>query len=99
MIFLRSQVGHFVEISWIALDTTERAEHIPDSTKKVPLVARVKGFALASCEVGEELEVLTLSGRIMKGKLIDPEPKHTYGFGKPQLELLRIGPQLRKEVL
>lgn len=96
---MRSQVGHFVEISWIALDTYERALNIPDSTKKVPLVARVKGFALESREIGEELEVLTLSGRIMKGKLIDPEPKHSHGFGKPQPELLRIGPDLRKEVL
>lgn len=90
--------GQFVEISWVALEPEGRALHIPESTKRVPLVARVKGFATEAFTSVDDVAVVTLSGRVLRGKLLDPAPRHTHDFGTPQPELLRIGPMLRKEL-
>lgn len=91
--------GQFIEISWVALEPSGRSEHIPDSTKQVPLVARVKGFAVEAGDGSEDTSVVTLSGRVLRGRVCDPAPRHTHDFGKPQPELQRIGPALRKELL
>ncbi|MBT9134751.1 MAG: 2-amino-4-ketopentanoate thiolase alpha subunit [Firmicutes bacterium] len=93
-----SHVGQFVEISWIAIDVSERAANVPESTRQVPLVARVKGFALERGEMGQETEVLTLAGRRIRGTLINLSPRHNHGFGEPQPELLRVGGELRREL-
>lgn len=91
--------GQFVEIMWVALEPSGRSENIPESTKQVPLVARVKGFAAETTEGSEEISIFTLSGRVLRGQVCDYAPRHTHDFGKPQPELQRIGPALRKELL
>ncbi|MDP3488367.1 MAG: 2-amino-4-oxopentanoate thiolase subunit OrtA [Bacillota bacterium] len=91
--------GQFVEISWVALEPSGRSESIPESTKQVPLVARVKGFAVETTEGAEEISIITLSDRVLRGKVCDDAPRHTHDFGKPQPELQRIGLTLRKELL
>jgi hypothetical protein len=93
-----SHVGELVEISWIAIAANERAANIPDSTRQVPLLARVKGFALERGEVGQEIDILTLAGRKIRGTLLAVSPRHSHGFGEPQPELLRIGSELRREL-
>jgi len=93
-----SLVGQFVEVRWDVFAAAERAENIPASTRQVPLVARVKGFALQRGELGQDIEVLTLAGRVVRGMLIDTSPHHSHGFGRPQPELLRVGPDLRREL-
>lgn len=90
--------GQFVEISWVALEPAGRAEHIPESTKKVPLVTRAKGFALENSSGDTEISIVTLAGRVLRGKVCDSAPRYSHDFGKPQPELLRIGPALRKEL-
>ncbi len=91
-------VGQWVEISWIAITANERAGNVPESTRQVPLVARVKGFALERAELGDEIEVVSLAGRKLRGTLIDASPRHSHGFGEPQPELLRVGSELRREL-
>jgi len=93
-----SQVGSWVEIAWVAMTPAERAEQLPESSKTVPVVARVKGFAMASVALGAELSVKTLSGRTLSGTLVDLEPVHTHSFGRPQPLLLAIGGFLREEL-
>ncbi|MBS3937714.1 MAG: 2-amino-4-ketopentanoate thiolase [Peptococcaceae bacterium] len=95
---MKSEVGHLVEISWVALGATERAAHLPESSKAVPVIARVKGFAQSSVPLGAELAVRTFAGRLLTGTLIDVAPCHTHSFGRPQPELLIIGPMLREEL-
>ncbi|MBT9177155.1 MAG: 2-amino-4-ketopentanoate thiolase alpha subunit [Firmicutes bacterium] len=92
------RVGQFVEVRWIAIEAPDRAASLPESTQRVPLVARVKGFALERGEVGQTIEILSLAGRTLRGTLIDLAPRHTHGFGEPQPELLRIGSELRREL-
>jgi len=90
--------GQFVEINWIALEPNGRSEHIPESTKKVPLIARVKGFAADDYDASQEISVVTLAGRTVRGTLCDANPHYSHDFGKPQPELLRVGKALRKEL-
>ncbi|MDP3058279.1 MAG: 2-amino-4-oxopentanoate thiolase subunit OrtA [bacterium] len=96
MIAVWVAIGQWVEIYWVVFDLQSRAEHLPECTKKVPMEAKVKGFALSEAEVGDSLSVKTLSGRIVHGVLSDPNPRHTHSFGEPQIELLRIGVSLRE---
>jgi hypothetical protein len=51
--------GAWVEISAIVLEPAQRAPHIPDDTKQVPLEMRVKGFLAAPAALGDEAEIAT----------------------------------------
>ena len=95
---MKASTGQWVEIGWTALTVGDRAETIPESTKMLPLYARVKGFALDAGEVGEQVRVETVSGRILQGELLTVDPTYSHSFGKPQPELLSIGRSLREEV-
>jgi len=88
--------GDWVSIHNIVLKTSERAPQVPEDTKKVPLECWVKGFLQSDGEVGEEVEVKTITGRIEKGKLIEVNPTHKHNYGKFVPELLRIGMDLKE---
>ena len=93
-----SQIGSWVEIAWVAMTPSERAEQLPESSKTVPVVAKVRGFALESVALGAELSVKTLAGRTLSGTLVDLSPGHTHSFGRPQPLLLAVGGALREEL-
>lgn len=87
--------GEWVQIHEIVLNPEERPEHLPEDTKKVPLEMWVKGFLKYDCNIGEEAVITTLTGREVRGRLVDVNPKYDYGFGDFVPELLQIGIQLR----
>jgi len=93
-----SQIGSWVEIAWVAMTPAERAEQLPESSKIVPVVAKVRGFALASAALGAETSVKTLAGRTLSGTLVDLSPGHTHSFGRPQPLLLALGAEWREEL-
>jgi len=88
--------GAWVQIHKIVLKPEERSPRLPDDTKKVPLEFRLKGFLTHDANLGEEVEIETLIGRKVRGKLIKINPEYDHGFGKPVPELLSIGMELRK---
>ncbi len=88
--------GTLVQIHQIILKENERAPQVPEDTKKVPLELRVKGFLQEEAEVGEEVKIKTITGRILTGILEDAEPSYEHKFGRPVPEMLNIGRQLRK---
>jgi hypothetical protein len=90
--------GQWVLVHNIVLKPEERAPQVPDDTKKVPLEMWVKGFLLNNANIGEQVEIETITGRKLSGKLIEIEPSHEHSFGKFVPELLQIGLQL-KEIL
>ncbi len=90
--------GSWVEIYNIILKPEDRAQNIPDDTKRVPLEMRVKGFLVSDGKVGEDVEILTPAKRVIKGKLSDVNPVYDYGFGAPIPELVNIGMEV-KEIL
>ncbi|MBS4535186.1 2-amino-4-ketopentanoate thiolase [Clostridium sp. D2Q-14] len=95
----KAKKGEWVEIEEVLLESDKRAQHLPEDTKKVPLVQWFKGYLLnEEAEIGDYVEVETLIGRNITGKLSDINPKHVHNFGEPIKELIDIGKELRKEV-
>lgn len=90
--------GTWVRIHDIVLQPSERAPHLPDDTKKVPLEMWIKGFLQEDANIGDVVVIKTITGRIEKGRLIEVNPHYDHDFGLFVPELLQIGIQL-KEIL
>jgi hypothetical protein len=88
--------GSWVEIHRIVLPAGERAPQVPEDTKHVPLEMRVKGFLAAPAAIGEEVEIVTRSGRRLRGRLVEVNPAYTHSFGAPLPELVTIGEEVRR---
>lgn len=93
---MKAKKGEWVKIHSIVLTPEQRAPQVPEDTKKVPLETWVKGFLLDDASVGEEVEVKTYTGRLVKGTLIEVAPTFKHSFGENIPELLEIGQQLRQ---
>jgi hypothetical protein len=91
----RIAAGSWVEIQRVVLRPGERAPHIPEDTRDVPLEMRVKGFLAESAALGEEAEIVTPAGRRLRGTLTEANPAYTHGFGPPIPELSTIGREVR----
>ncbi len=94
---MKAKKNDWVRIHSIVLNVGERAESLPEDTKKVPLEMWDKGFLLDDeAEIGQEVEIETYIGRKVKGKLIEINPYYKHDFGKSVPELLYIGRQARE---
>ena len=85
---------------WVLTHTTvlaaeQRTGQIPDDTKSVPLEQWVKGFLTADAEIGDEVEVVTRTGRLATGTLLEVGPHYTHDFGDFVPEILEIGSTVR----
>ena len=87
--------GTWVEIHSVVLPPEERAEHLPEDTRRVPLEMRVKGFLVAAAALAEEVEIITAAGRRVHGTLVQANPAYAHGFGAPIAELAVIGGEVR----
>lgn len=91
--------GAWVEIETVVLDVDQRAPQVPEDTKETPLMQWVNGYLLNNeAKLGEEVEVETLIGRKVKGKLSNTTPKHVHNYGEPIKELIDVGKELRDEL-
>lgn len=88
--------GNWVKIHNIVLMPEERAPQVPEDTKAVPLESWVKGFIQSDAEIGELVEVLTITGRRVQGELVEIHPAYEHNYGKFVPELLQIGIELRE---
>lgn len=88
--------GQWIQIHRIVLKPEERSPHLPEDTKKVPLELWQKGFLCQDANNGDEVEIETVIGRRVKGKLVNVNPVYNHNFGEPIPELLTIGMELRK---
>ena len=88
--------GEWVMVHRIVLTPEKRAPQVPDDTKKVPLEMWVKGYAQSDCNIGDEVEIITITGRQEKGNLCEIAPTYNHSFGNHIPELLKIGTQLRE---
>ena len=92
---IQAKPGDWVGIHRIVLPAGQRAPQVPADTQKVPLEMRVKGFALTAGDVGNPMEIRTISGRRMQGVLEIVNPAYPHGYGSPLPELMKIGHELR----
>lgn len=93
-----AKYNDWVTIHNVVLTPEERAPQVPDDTKKVPLEMWVKGFIQKDANIGDLVEVKTITGRLVKGNLVQVNPYYTHDYGKCIPELLQIGIQA-KEIL
>lgn len=88
--------GDWVQVHQVILPAGRRAPQVPPETQAVPLEMWVKGFLLADrAGLGDIVDIRTLAGRRLSGRLVAIEPAYEHGFGRPVPELLAIGPEVR----
>ncbi|MEY8763740.1 MULTISPECIES: 2-amino-4-oxopentanoate thiolase subunit OrtA [Clostridium] len=88
--------GTWVEIEKIVLLPKDRAKNIPKETKKTALKCWIKGNCLTDCELDDDVKVVTKTGRIVDGRVVDVEPGYYHSFGKYIREIGDIGKQAKK---
>ncbi len=90
--------GSWVRIHKVILEPSERAPQIPEDTKATPLEMWDKGFLQEDASMGDEVEVVTVTGRKETGKLVELNPYYDHDFGTFVPELLEIDMQVREIV-
>jgi len=90
--------GDWVKVHRVIFTPEQRAPQVPDDTKQVPLEMWVKGFCDRDAKMGDEVEIVTITGRKDHGKIVEIEPTFAHSFGNFVPEILQIGIQL-KEIL
>lgn len=95
---VRCKLDDWVEVEAVLLKPSERASGLPPETAEKPLVMWVKGFARQSAAMGEQLEIETVTGRVLTGQLSAINPGYTHTFGQPAPELVHVGRDLRKRL-
>ena len=95
---MNAKSGDWVIVHTTVLNPEERAPQVPDDTKKVPLELWVKGFIDKDANIGDLVEIKTITGRKVTGNLVTVNPYYTHDYGKCIPELLQIGLQA-KEIL
>jgi len=83
--------GDWVRIHSVVLQVGERAAAVPDDTKRVPLELWTKGYLQRDASIGDEVSVITRTGRTERGTLIDDAPHYEHSFGDFVPELQRAG--------
>ena len=86
----------WVRIHRVVLPVDGRNTNLPEDTAKVPLEMWTKGFLQADAEIGDEVEVITATGRVENGTLIEVNPHYTHSYGEFVPELIQIDTQLRE---
>lgn len=87
--------GEWVRIHKNILEPSERAPQVPDDTKLCPLEMWDKGYLQVDAEMGDEVEIETVTGRKETGTLIEVNPYYEHDFGTFVPELLVIDKQVR----
>lgn len=90
--------GDWVQIHSIVLSPEERAPQVPEDTKEVPLEMWVKGRLCHDAQLGDVVEVETVTGRIETGTLEKAFPTYTHSFGSFVPEIIEIDRMLRREL-
>ncbi len=83
--------GEWVQLYKIALGPGQRAQQLPEDTKKVPLELRIRGILAHDALLGENATIITSTGRKVTGTLVAVNPRYEYDYGKPVPELLSAG--------
>lgn len=92
---MKAYKGDWVNVYNIIFKPEERAPQVPEDTKKVPLETWVKGFIQEDATIGEIVSIKTITGRQVKGKLVEINPSHSHSFGQMVPEVLQIGLRLK----
>ena len=93
---MTAKKGDWVRIHSVLMKAGDRAPGIPEDTSKVPYELWDKGFLISDkAEIGDEVEIKTITGRGIKGKLLETNPSYNHDFGEFIPEILMIDKQLK----
>lgn len=91
--------GDWVEVEITVLNPEKRPSYLPESTRKTPLKMWVRGFLQTNKgDIGNNVKIRTLSGRIVEGELVQTKPSHKYDYGETIPELLAAGEELKNQL-
>jgi hypothetical protein len=83
--------GSWVQIHYIVLQPSERADNVPEDTKQVPLELWVKGYLDHDASIGSSVTITTVTDRKVQGTLVAQNPPYIHTFGRQIPELLTVG--------
>lgn len=93
----KAKKDDWVVIENTVLEANRRAENLPDDTRAVPLKMWVKGRLVdEAAEIGDRVEVVTMTERRVSGELVEIAPTYTHSFGDFVPEILEIGRRLQR---
>ncbi len=92
------KAGSFVRISQVILKSEQRTSAIPDDTKSTDLVMWTKGFLKEDANIGDFVEITTLSSRIETGTLVATNHMHEVNYGDFVEEIIPIGVYLKEKL-
>lgn len=89
--------GDWVRIHSVLMKAGSRAPGIPEDTAKVPYELWDKGFLVSDeAEIGETVNIETITGRNITGTLLEKNPSYRHDFGEFIPEIMLIDKQLKK---
>ena len=89
--------GDWVRIHSVLMEAGERSPGIPEDTAKVPYELWDKGFLISDkAEIGDTVKIETITGREIRGTLLETNPSYDHDFGEFVPEILIIDKQLKK---
>lgn len=92
------QKNMYVEVHNVIFEGGKRTAKLPDDTKNVPYEMYQKGFLIDDASIGEIVKIETITGRIVKGKLVRVNPTYDLGYGSFVPHILKIKKILRDEI-
>ncbi|MBU4556357.1 MAG: 2-amino-4-ketopentanoate thiolase [Actinobacteria bacterium] len=95
---LRCASGEWVEVERVLLEPADRSPNLPPETASQPMLVWVTGFASAEADRGDEVEIETMTGRLVTGRLSAINPGYYHTFGDPVPELVAVGRDLRAQL-
>ena len=93
---MTAKKGDWVRIHSVLMEAGDRASGVPKDTAKVPYELWNKGFLISKkAEIGEKVEIKTVTGRKITGNFIETNPSYDHDFGEFIPEILMIDKQLK----
>ena len=80
----------FVLIKKVILTKLERSSNIPEDTKQKDFLMKLKGYLTHEAKIGDEVEILTETKRLVKGILIEVNPSYTHSYGNYLYEVKKM---------
>lgn len=90
------KTGTWVLIESVVLSASERADNLPEDTKKTDMIKWVKGRLMNDAEMGETAKIKTVTGRVEEGRLVEEGPAYEVNYGGFVPELLQIRGQVKE---
>jgi hypothetical protein len=87
--------GDWVRIHSVVLEPSQRAPQVPEDTARVPLELWIKGYVQQDAQPGDSVSVLTRTGRLVEGTLLEGGLDYTHSFGAYIPAVMQIGEMVR----